>query len=547
MRRIFTLLTGIILALQLIPAQEPTVGLLFSDSTLSYDGYTLFAPKSSPNTYLIDNQGNLVHEWVSAYNPGASVYFLEDGTLLRSARVPDGNHAGGFQLLDWDGTVLWEYGYGTQHHDIEPLPNGNVILVANDRKNNSEVLAAGRRPELVSGSVRSLKLVEVANTDSGSVIVWEWKAWDHLIQDYDSLKPNYGVVREHPERINVNFAADASDDWLHTNSVDYNADLDQLLISNRGINEVWVIDHSTTTAEAASDTGGRYGHGGDLLYRWGNPRSYGAGDTSDQILFAQHNAEWIPEGVPGAGHMICFNNGFGRPSGAYSTVDEWIAPADSSGDYGMAIDSAFGPTSTVWQYGEGAADTFYSSRFSNGQRLPNGNTLICSGAEGTFFEVTADGNIVWKYVNPVTPDGPVAQGDSVYQNDVYRVDRLALDHPGLAGHDLTPLGPIELYLSADRENTLPVQITLAPPFPNPFNPVTTIRFSMPNPGVVDISIISLLGQEVVRLHHGLAPAGWNAIQWDGRLTNGVQASSGVYLIRLESENFRTTQRLLLLK
>ncbi|MFQ6614729.1 MAG: aryl-sulfate sulfotransferase, partial [Fidelibacterota bacterium] len=271
MRHFSTLLTGAFLILQFLPAQDPTVGLIFSDSTLSYNGYTLFAPKSSHNTYLIDNEGNLVHEWVSAYHPGASVYFLDDGTLLRSAKVPDGNHSGGFQLLDWDGTVLWEYGYGAQHHDIEPLPNGNVILVANDRKTNAEALAAGRRPELTSGSIRSLKLVEVANTDSGSVIVWEWKAWDHLIQDYDSLKPNYGVVRDHPERIDVNFAADATDDWLHTNSVDYNADLDQLLISNRGINELWVIDNSTTTEEAASDSGGQYGHGGDVLYRWGNP------------------------------------------------------------------------------------------------------------------------------------------------------------------------------------------------------------------------------------------------------------------------------------
>ena len=72
-------------------------------------------------------------------------------------------------------------------------------------------------------------------------------------------------------------------DWMHANAVDYNEDLDQIMISAREFNEVWIIDHSTSTAEAASHSGGMYGKGGDLLYRWGNPEAYGRGDSTDRV------------------------------------------------------------------------------------------------------------------------------------------------------------------------------------------------------------------------------------------------------------------------
>ena len=71
-------------------------------------------------------------------------------------------------------------------------------------------------------------IVEV-DTDTDS-IVWEWHTWDHLIQDYDSTKSNFGIIAEHPERININFPQGGplshGGDWLHINSIDYNADLD---------------------------------------------------------------------------------------------------------------------------------------------------------------------------------------------------------------------------------------------------------------------------------------------------------------------------------
>ena len=115
----------------------------------------------------------------------------------------------------------------------------------------------------------------------------------------------------------------------------YNADLDQIAVSVWTFSEFWIIDHSTTTAEAASHKGGRSGKGGDLLYRWGNPRAYRAGTKADQKLFRQHNAHWIPKGLPGAGHMLVFNNGGDRPGGSYSSVDEIVLPVDAQGRYAL--------------------------------------------------------------------------------------------------------------------------------------------------------------------------------------------------------------------
>jgi hypothetical protein len=250
--------------------------------------------------------------------------------------------------------------------------------------------------------------------------------WDHLVQDFDSTRPNFGDVAAHPELIDLNFAAPGgSADWNHTNSVAYNAELDQVVVSVHEFSEVWILDHSTTTPEAAGHSGGRYGRGGDLLYRWGNPQAHGAGGARDQVLFGQHDAQWIADGLPGEGHLLLFNNGLGRAGASYSTVDEIELPVLDAGTYAEpGAGEPYLPNQLSWRYRE---SDFYSSNISGAQRLPNGNTLVCEGASGHLFEVTEAGDIVWSYVNPYSAPGPRGP-----RNEVFKVRRYAPDDPALA-------------------------------------------------------------------------------------------------------------------
>ena len=236
-----------------------------------------------------------------------------------------------------------------QHHDIHILPNGNLLMLVVEKRTYAEAIAAGFDPSKLDPQIQSQgymlpdTVVEIKPTrPKGGTVVWGWRVWDHLIQDYDADQgelrqrggpPRADRRRRHREPIPAF--------WNHMNSIDYNAALDQIMLSVRGNSEVWIIDHSTTTAEAAAHTGGKSGKGGDLLYRWGNPKAYGAGTQSDQKLYQQHDAEWIPAGYPGAGNITVFNNGLGRN---YSTVDEFTPPVDAAGNYALTPGAAFGPT-----------------------------------------------------------------------------------------------------------------------------------------------------------------------------------------------------------
>jgi hypothetical protein len=456
---------------------QQTVGLFLNDPR-SFSGYTLFAPQQSSTTYLIDNHGKPVHAWGSSFAPGLSAYLLEDGHLLRTARYGPGgaskfNVGGAGGLIEeraWDGTLVWAYVYSSilhrQHHDIERLPNGNVLLIAWEGKSGAEAIAAGRSPAfLTDGELWPDHVIEVKPSgETGGLIVWEWDVWDHLIQEYDPTKDNYGVVADHPELIDVNYKATTGPgsggaDWTHINAIDYNESLDQILVSVHGLSEIWVIDHSTTTEEAAGHTGGNSGKGGDLLYRWGNPQAYDRGDEGDRKLFGQHDSRWIEAAEPGGGNILVFNNGRNRPGGNRSTVDEIVPLVDVDGDYELDPDAAYGPDEALWSYPEDPADAFYAQNISGAHRLPNGNTLVCDGPSGTYFEVTPAQLTVWKYVNPITGSVPIVQGQIVTGNATFRVHRYAPDYPAFDGRDLTPGDPLETHTS---------------PFPVPDGEATTI-------------------------------------------------------------------------
>ncbi len=447
-----------------------TVG-LFLNTTSAWPGYTLMAPMHYTNTYLLNNAGEVVHRWTSTYEPGRSAYLMTNGHLFRAGMVKSGGpstgggEGGRIEEYDWDGNLVWAIDYYSStyihHHDFKVLPNGNVLLLVAEKKTYAEVIAAGFNPSLLDASIASQGymlpdcLVEVTPTRPyGGTVVWEWHLWDHMIQDCDPTKNNYGVVANHPERIDVNGTGMRIPQfWNHVNGIDYNVELDQVMLSIRGNSELFVIDHQLTTAQAAGTNGGRYSKGGDILYRWGNPAQYNRGTAASEQLYQQHHTHWIETGCPGAGNILIFNNGIGR---GYSTINQIVPPVDAAGNYAITSGAAFGPTTPVWTYTAVPPTNFYSAEISGCQRLPNGNTLICEGIKGNLFEVTSAGQTVWQYLCPVGST-ILTQGDSIpvdpartdqFMNAVFRVTRYATNYAGLLGRDLTSQGNLELLVDS---------------------------------------------------------------------------------------------------
>jgi hypothetical protein len=447
------------------------------------DGYVLYSPLLSKVTYLVDNDGLVVHEWRGEFVASSS-YLQDDGSLIRIARDPSadsfraGGVAGYVEEIGWNADLRWRWRFASEeainHHDIEPLPNGHVLLIGWERKSREESLRVGRRPELTpeQGLWPDFLLEIEPIPPRDARIVWEWHAWDHLVQNRDPQAPNYGQPAEHPGRIDVNahgggsaitpdklaqlqalgyVPADATvedleSDFLHVNSVAYNERLDQIAISVPEFGEVWILDHSTTTQEAAGADGGRQGRGGDLLYRWGNPHAYGRAEREDRQLYFQHDARWIPDGWEGEGNLLIFDNGPQSADEPWSAVVEITPPLTESGGYLLAAGQAFGPAKPHWEYMAPEPESFFAPFVSGAHRMANVNTLVCQGPAGRIFELDAEDRIVWDYLNPYSEgveeeDGWVPPGAADNPFGVFRATRIARDHPALAGRTLVPLDP----------------------------------------------------------------------------------------------------------
>ena len=448
------------------------------------EGYVLFAVPNSALVYLINRKGEVVHEWKGNYGV-LNAYLQDDGSLVQNASDPDfpvfaaGGECGRLQKITWDSKILWDFEYADEHahvhHDFNVMPNGHILAIAWEAKTAQEVLAAGRNPKLIpKAGLWPDKIIEIEPIDeTHGKIVWEWHIWDHLIQDYDNKKANYGNPTDHPELMDINtgdtLPAQISKDSMailkkqgrawrnqtpenmgsdiyHVNAIKYNAELDQIAFSSPHLSEVFIIDHSTTTKEAAGHKGGRWGKGGDFLYRWGNPQNYRRGDSTTRELYGQHDIRWIEKGKPGEGHLMVFNNDIHyRDSMNYSMIYEFVPPTDEKGNYVIEKGKPYGPEKPVWSYMAPDTISFWSSFISGAQRMNNGNTFINEGAKGRFFEVTKDGKIVWEYLDPYRGDIRRPNGDPMPAMPMtfieFRGTFIPADHPALANRKLEPLNP----------------------------------------------------------------------------------------------------------
>jgi hypothetical protein len=337
--------------------------------------------------YLKNMAGNIVHKWTSANMVMSHAHLLRDSSVLfpyadtnaflSGVAVP----GGGIQIIKWNGTVAWDYKYYSSmfipHHDVEPVYHTNDIsetpslfVICATKENTNGVLAE--------------KIVELKPSGAkDAVIKWVWYAYDHSTSS----------GTDKPELLDLNMgygdgSGEQMTDWLHMNSVSYNPNLDQLVVGVNWFGEFIVLDHGTTTAQAAGHTGGNYGKGGDILYRWGNPLSYGC--TGTRYLYRPHDANWVPKympgtrkPLPGAGNVLVISN---KTLKGYE-----IATSGAAGAYKRIAGSAYGPESPYSSFDI----TRMSSDQGSIQRLPNGNTLLAKGSGATgILEFDAKGTVV---------------------------------------------------------------------------------------------------------------------------------------------------------
>ena len=402
--------------------------------------------------FLMDDAGEIAHQWHTEHHtPEATVaYLLPDGHLVRTtskqhylvieAQFPVGA-AGTITIEAADSTVIWEWDHywpegECVHHDLEVMPNGNILAMAWVKTSAAAAQSHGWAQQGDRGHIFLDKIIEVRpDFDTGSAeVVWEWSVLDHVVQNVDPAAPHYGDPAEHPERIDLNWPQLDGIQFnggqlIHLNSVSYSAEEDLIMLSSAIFGEVWIIDHSTTAEEARGSAGGRYGRGGDLVWRWGNPQTHGAGGPDDQVLFWQHDTHFLRDDVPHSGDMMVFNNGMRRGAdgqveddqicmglitGAYADVLELSFPRDAGGRLVMG-----GEAEIVWSYNSDGRDDVYSPFMSGAQRLPNGNTVMVQAFDKRIVEVTPDGEMVLDF----HVGGP---------GRMFRIYKYAPDYPGIA-------------------------------------------------------------------------------------------------------------------
>ena len=465
-----------------------------SISSQSFNGFALYNSQGSNTTYLIDENQNIAHTWNLTTECNYTVALKKNGNLIRGTKYNNNvlggaADAGRVQEIAPDGSIVWDYIYSNadhlSHHDLT-LVGDNVLITAWEVKSASELSAAGYTGNIGSSGKWPTHFIELEpDGNGGANIVWEWHIWDHLCQDVDPNKPNYvSNISDHPELIDINMIqgpggggpGGQNGDWFHVNGVDYNEELDQIVFSSRFSSEIYIIDHSTTTAEAASHAGGNSGMGGDILYRWGNPSNYGM--NGNQIIpDAVHDSRWIPnDGRPNGGYLQIFNNK--GISSNQSTVDGIKTPLDPSTGYTYirTPGQPYGPSSYTTRY----ICQFSSSGQSASDRMSNGNIYVNAsggqGGAGVMYEVDSLGNLVW---------GP-------YNSQSQKGFRYECDYPGIIA--LKPYMNTNTTSCFDHTGNDDLIKEMFSIYPNPTNDKINIDFSSLNDNELDVIISNMYGQ-----------------------------------------------------
>lgn len=351
------------------------------------DSYVFAIENGGTKSYLLNKQGFKVKEWIFEKNLGNDVEILPNGKLLGMFKSQNtsfnfGGYGGVIKILNIDGSVDWEYEISSvsylAHHDLEQLPNGNIVCLVWERIPMTTAVQLGVN---ATSDIFTEKIIEV--NPANNQIIWEWRSIDHIIQDDNLSASTYGSLDQNPQLININYNNVANGDYMHANGIEYDPIKDVLFVSVNFYSEVWVIDHSTSTSQAASHIGGNYNKGGDLIYRFGNPETYN--NVGQRLFYNNHCPILINDNLPGEKNMLVYGNGSNI---SQSTVYEFLLP-----NVFNLTPNVNNEPDIVWSFTDA---NLFNERISGAVRLKNGNTLIAEGDYG-FWEVTPNNEIAWKY------------------------------------------------------------------------------------------------------------------------------------------------------
>jgi len=395
------------------------------------NGYTLFLGEK---LFLANNCGEKVHSW-DFISPSYHVKLLPNGNIVYITSFTN-------MIIEknWNDEIVNIVSPAdpkiSLEYEVIVTPENNYLCVGRYDYTQEEFIATGYNTDSIGNSSHVDIIVEI-DRNSGETL-WLWDIMDHVIQERSDTIPNFGSVVDQPELLNLD--AISTLDWqsgeaFMINGFDYNPDLDQIVCSLRKMGEIVIIDHSTTTEEAASHVGGNSGKGGDILYRWGNPKNYHQGTLEDQQLFYQHNPNWIKHGEH-AGGIVIYDNGTDRPGITYgydySTVPIIVPPILGDNSYVLAPNTAFEPAVPSNLFSGDDPDNGFVSRFMSGAKvLENGNSFVTIAQDSRVLEFQPDGTLAWDY--------HLATGEWVF-----RAEKYSEDYPAFDGKDLTPMGTIEM-------------------------------------------------------------------------------------------------------
>jgi hypothetical protein len=421
MRRLNHALTAIalthLLSLTLTAQSVYPTGTTIYDPERAWSGYTVLSPLGVQAVVVIDMNGNVAKEWRGFVNSAGGPARILPGGLAIAASGSRPPHQESLELIqqDFDGNVIWRFDRNEeitrndgsrvwsarQHHDWqrESLPAGYYSPAATPEIVGGRTLMLTHtnliQPNVSNRMLEDDRLIEVSWEGD---IVWEWLASDH-IDEMGFLDDARDVIRSAPTFNNGR----GSFDWIHLNSATYVGPNrwfdagderfapDNIIVSSREASLIAIIDHDD----------------GSIVWRLGP--NFNESEATRRIgqIIGQHHPHLIPEGLPGAGNLLVFDNGGSSGYGwANPLAPNGLGAFKRSNSRVLEIDPM--TLELVWSY---AGPGFFSTNISNAQRLPNGNTLITAGAPGRLLEVTADGDIVWEYIYPeFTPRNAVYRG-----------------------------------------------------------------------------------------------------------------------------------------